>query len=77
MILLAYKLGASVQLGETYSEFLWRSFVLFLNPGVLANSEGSNFIDFIFKFTITIFGIIVFSTLVGIVTQGFAIHLER
>lgn len=77
VILLAYKLGASVQLGETYSEFLWRSFVLFLNPGVLANSEGSNFIDFIFKFTITIFGIIVFSTLVGIVTQGFAIHLER
>ena len=77
MILVAYKLGASVQLGETYSEFLWRSFVLFLNPGVLANSEGSNVIDFLFKFTITIFGIIVFSTLVGIVTQGFAMHLER
>lgn len=77
IVLVAYKFGASVQLGESYPEFLWRVFVLFLNPGVLAGSEGSNIIDFFFKFTITILGIIIFSTLVGIVTQGFAIHLER
>ena len=64
-----YKLGISIQIGETYQEFLWQTFKYFLSSGTLLSTGAINPLDFTLKIIITIIGIGLFYTLIGIITQ--------
>ena len=64
-----YKLGITIQIGETYKEFLWQTFKYFLSSGTLLSTGAINPLDFILKIIITIIGIGLFYTLIGIITQ--------
>ena len=50
---------------------LWNAFNLFYNQNAFLelNIEDNNFFDFFFKFGVTIFGILIFSTIIGIITS--------
>ena len=50
---------------------LWNAFNLFYNQNTVLelNIEDNNFFDFFFKFGVTIFGILIFSTIIGIITS--------
>ena len=44
-----YKLGITIQIGETYKEFLWQTFKYFLSSGTLLSTGAINPLDFILK----------------------------
>ena len=54
-----------------FSTTLWQSFNLFFDQNAIfgLDAEKNNFLDFFFKFNVTIFGILIFSALIGIITN--------
>ena len=53
-----------------YSETLWQGFRLFFVTEAFFSLDDKNtFLDYFFKFNITIFGILIFSSIIGIITN--------
>ena len=54
-----------------FLQILWDAFKLFYNQTAVLDLsiEDNNFFDFFFKFGVTIFGILIFSTIIGIITS--------
>ena len=61
-----------------FTETLWGAFGLFFDQNQILDLdvEKNNFFDFFFKFNITIFGILVFSSLIGIITNFISNKIE-
>ena len=72
-----YKLGISISIGETYQEFLWQTFRFFLSSGTILSTGAINPIDFILKIIITIIGIGLFYTLIGIITSRVSLRAHQ
>jgi len=62
-----------------FLEFFWRSFTFFLDVGTLSGEvyTENNFAEIILKVFITLFGIIIFSTLIGIITSTLSLRIEE
>lgn len=62
-----------------FFEFFWRSFTYFLDVGTLSaeSYQDNNFAEILLKIGITFFGIIIFSTLVGIITSTLSLRIEE
>ena len=62
----------------TFFEFFWQSFTFFLDVGALSGDESkNNLLEIILKIGITAFGIIIFSTLIGIITSTLTLRIEE
>ena len=61
-----------------FLQILWNTFTLFYDENAILDLsvKENNFIDFISKFAVTIFGILVFSTIIGIITTFIAHRVE-
>ena len=61
-----------------FVETLWQGFNLFFDQNAIFGLDGSknNFFDFLLKFNITIFGILIFSSIIGIVTNYISGRIE-
>ena len=61
-----------------FSEILWDAFKLFYNQEQVLdlNVKDNNFFDFFTKFGVTIFGILIFSSIIGIITTFIANKVE-
>ena len=61
-----------------FLQTLWDAFALFYNQNAILslNVEENNFFDFFFKFGVTVFGILVFSTIIGIITTFIAHRVD-
>ena len=61
-----------------FSEILWDAFKLFYNQEQVLdlNVRDNNFFDFFTKFGVTIFGILIFSSIIGIITTFIANKVE-
>ena len=61
-----------------FLQTLWNAFTLFYDQNAILslNVEENTFFDFISKFAVTIFGILVFSTIIGIITTFIAHRVE-
>ena len=61
-----------------FTETLWGAFGLFFDQNQILDldAEKNNFFDFFFKFNITIFGILVYSSLIGIITNFISNKIE-
>ncbi len=61
-----------------FSEILWDAFKLFYNQEQVLdlNVKDNNFFDFFTKFAVTIFGILIFSSIIGIITTFIANKVE-
>ena len=63
----------------SFLEFIWKSFTFFLDVGSLSEESyaENNFAEITLKILITIFGIIIFSTLIGIITSTLSLRIEE
>lgn len=63
----------------SFLEFFWQSFTFFLDVGTLSGEvyAENNYAEIILKILITLFGIIIFSTLVGIITSTLSLRIEE
>jgi len=63
----------------SFLEFIWKSFTFFLDVGALSEEPfaENNFAEITLKILITIFGIIIFSTLIGIITSTLSLRIEE
>ena len=61
------------------SQYIWQTFAYFIDVGTIAGEDyGQNTTaDKIFKIIITIFGIIIFSSFIGIISQALANRIEE
>jgi len=61
-----------------FTETLWQGFRLFFDQNAIFDlNDKNNFLDYFFKFNITIFGILIFSSLIGIVTNLISNRIEE
>ena len=61
-----------------FTEILWQGFQLFFVTEAFFNLNDKNtFLDYFFKFNITIFGILVFSSIIGIITNLISNRIEE
>ena len=61
-----------------FTETLWQGFRLFFDQNAIFNLGDKNtFLDYFFKFNITIFGILIFSSVIGIVTNLISNRIEE
>ena len=71
---------AALSIGKSYgfTETLWSAFGLFFDQNKILDLDvgKNNFFDFFFKFNVTIFGILVFSSLIGIITNFISNKIE-
>ena len=77
IIFLFQKIGL-LSANNFFTETLWQGFQLFFDQNTVfgLDSNKNNFFDFFFKFSITIFGIFIFSAIIGIVTNYIANRIE-
>ena len=75
---LLYLIGL-VSVDGILSQYIWQTFAYFIDVGTIAGEDyGQNTIaDKIFKIIITIFGIIIFSSFIGIISQALANRIEE
>ena len=61
-----------------FTTTIWQTFNLFFDQNSIFNLDvdKNNFFDFFFKFNVTIFGIIIFSALIGIITNFISNKIE-
>mgnify|MGYP000903446280 FL=1 len=61
-----------------FTETLWSAFGLFFDQNKILDLdvEKNHFFDFFFKFNVTIFGILIFSSLIGIITNFISNKIE-
>lgn len=61
-----------------YTETLWQGFRLFFVTEAFFSLDDKNtFLDYFFKFNITIFGILIFSSIIGIITNSISYKIEE
>ena len=61
-----------------YTETLWQGFRLFFVTEAFFSLDDKNtFLDYFFKFNITIFGILIFSSIIGIITNLISNRIEE
>ena len=61
-----------------YTETLWQGFRLFFDQNAIFTlGDRNTFLDYFFKFNITIFGILIFSSVIGIVTNLISNRIEE
>ena len=70
ILFLLQKLGLITD-QNIFSEILWDAFKLFYNQEQVLdlNVKDNNFLDFFTKFGVTIFGILIFSSIIGIISS--------
>ena len=63
----------------TFLKYLWGTFAYFIDVGTIAadDYEKNTALDIIYKIVITIFGIIIFSTFIGIISQALSNRIEE
>ena len=63
----------------TFFKYLWGTFAYFIDVGTIAadDYEKNTALDIIYKIVITIFGIIIFSTFIGIISQALSNRIEE
>ena len=61
-----------------FTTTIWQTFNLFFDQNSIfsLDVDKNNFFDFFFKFNVTIFGIIIFSALIGIITNFISNKIE-
>ena len=61
-----------------FTDIIWQTFHLFFDQNAIFGLENnkSNFLNFFFKFNITLFGILIFSSLIGIITNVVSNKIE-
>ena len=61
-----------------FISIVWEAFNLFFDQNAIfaLDIDKNNFFDFFFKFNVTIFGILIFSTLIGIITNFISNKIE-
>lgn len=72
-----YKMGITIEIGETYQDFLWQTFKYFLSSGTILSTGAINPLDFVLKIIITIIGIGLFYTLIGIITSKVSLRAHQ
>ena len=72
-----YKMGITIAIGETYQDFLWQTFKYFLSSGTILSTGAINPFDFILKIIITLVGIGLFYTLIGIITSRVSLRAHQ
>lgn len=72
-----YKMGITIEIGETYQDFLWQTFKYFLSSGTILSTGAINPLDFVLKIIITIIGIGLFYTLIGIITSRVSLRAHQ
>ena len=61
-----------------FTENLWEGFKLFFDRNAIFSlSDKNTFLDYFFKFNITIFGILIFSSVIGIITNLISNRIEE
>ena len=77
LIFVLQKLGILSE-SNFFTEILWQGFQLFFVTEAFFNLNDKNtFLDYFFKFNITIFGILVFSSIIGIITNLISNRIEE
>ena len=77
IIFIFQKLGVLSE-NNIFTETLWQGFKLFFDQNAIFNLGDKNtFLDYFFKFNITIFGILIFSSVIGIVTNLISNRIEE
>ena len=77
LIFVLQKLGVLSE-NNFYTETLWQGFRLFFDQNAIFNLGDKNtFLDYFFKFNITVFGILIFSSVIGIVTNLISNRIEE
>ena len=77
VIFLLQKIGLLSE-SNFFVETLWQGFNLFFDQNKIFNldSDKNNFFDFLLKFNLTIFGVLIFSSIIGIVTNYISGRIE-
>ena len=61
-----------------YTETLWQGFRLFfVTEAFFSLDNKNNFLDYFFKFNITIFGILILSSIIGIITNSISTRIHE
>ena len=61
-----------------FTETLWQGFKLFFVTEAFFSLDNKNtFLDYFFKFNITIFGILIFSSIIGIITNSISTRIQE
>ena len=61
-----------------FTETLWQGFRLFFDQNAIFNlSDKNTYLDYFFKFSITIFGVLIFSSIIGIITNLISNRIEE
>ena len=61
-----------------FTETLWQGFRLFFVTEAFFSLDNKNtFLDYFFKFNITIFGILIFSSIIGIITNSISTRIQE
>ena len=61
-----------------FTETLWQGFRLFFDQNAIFNlSDKNTYLDYFFKFSITIFGVLIFSSIIGIITNLISNRIEQ
>ena len=77
LIFVLQKIGVLSE-NNFFTETLWQGFRLFFDQNAIFNLGNKNtFLDYFFKFNITIFGILIFSSIIGIVTNLISNRIEE
>ena len=77
LIFILQKIGLLSE-NNFFTENLWQGFKLFFDRNAIFNlSDKNTFLDYFFKFNITIFGILIFSSVIGIVTNLISNRIEE
>ena len=77
LIFLFQKFGVLSE-NNFFTETLWQGFRLFFDQNAIFDlSDKNTFLDYFFKFNITIFGILIFSSIIGIVTNLISNRIEE
>ena len=73
-----YLIGA-ISAEGFFAKYLWQTFAYFIDVGTIAadDYDKNSLLTIFYKIIITIFGIIVFSTLIGIISQALSNRIEE
>ena len=73
-----YLIGA-ISAEGFFAKYLWHTFAYFIDVGTIAadDYDQNSSLTIFYKIVITIFGIIVFSTLIGIISQALSNRIEE
>ena len=76
ILLLAFGLGPTHDEPLTLPQSIWISLTHMLDPGTVSGNEG-NWPFMIFMMTVTLFGLIIITILIGLISNGIMVKIER